>query len=169
MDIYRLKIPVKKCASEPSFHCFHISTVVVVPQIEASTHSQRLQYHANHGEHQKQTEQDNHPAGASYLTHPPRSAQSLEPSVRGRRTRPDQKWVTDITYIPTEQGWLYLAAIPDLFSRRVVGWSMISTMHASLVKNALRMAIVDRQPEAGLLHHTDRGLQYAGSVYQSLN
>jgi transposase InsO family protein len=81
---------------------------------------------------------------------------------------PNQKWVTDITYIPTEQGWLYLAVILDLFSRRVVGWSMASTMHASLVKNALRMAIVHRQPQAGLLHHSDRGSQYAGFVYQSL-
>jgi transposase InsO family protein len=81
---------------------------------------------------------------------------------------PNQKWVTDITYIPTEQGWLYLAVILDLFSRRVVGWSMDSTMHASLIKNALRMAIVHRQPQAGLLHHSDRGSQYAGFVYQSL-
>ena len=81
---------------------------------------------------------------------------------------PNQKWVTDITYIPTEQGWLYLAVILDLFSRRVVGWSMASTMHASLVKSALRMAIVHRQPQAGLLHHSDRGSQYAGFVYQSL-
>jgi transposase InsO family protein len=81
---------------------------------------------------------------------------------------PNQKWVTDITYIPTAQGWLYLAAVVDLFSRRVVGWSMDSTMHASLVKNALRMAIASRRPEAGLLHHSDRGSQYAGFVYQSL-
>jgi transposase InsO family protein len=81
---------------------------------------------------------------------------------------PNQKWVTDITYIPTKQGWLYLAVILDLFSRRIVGWSMASTMHASLVKNALRMAIVHRRPPAGLLHHSDRGSQYAGFLYQSL-
>jgi putative transposase len=81
---------------------------------------------------------------------------------------PNQKWVTDITYIPTGQGWLYLAVVMDLFSRRVVGWSMSSTMHASLVRNALWMAITDRQPERGLLHHSDRGSQYAGFAYQSL-
>ena len=81
---------------------------------------------------------------------------------------PNRKWVTDITYIPTDQGWLYLAAIVDLFSRRVVGWSMASTMHGSLVRNALRMALADRRPQAGLLHHSDRGSQYASFVYQSL-
>jgi putative transposase len=81
---------------------------------------------------------------------------------------PNRKWVTDITYIPTDQGWLYLAAIVDLFSRRVVGWSMASTMHGSLVRNALRMALADRRPQAGLLHHSDRASQYASSVYQSL-
>ena len=81
---------------------------------------------------------------------------------------PNQKWVTDITYIPTDQGWLYLAAVVDLFSRRVVGWSMGSTMQGSLVKNALWMAIADRRPPAGLLHHSDRGSQYASFAYQSL-
>ena len=81
---------------------------------------------------------------------------------------PNQKWVTDITYIPTDQGWLYLAAVLDLFSRRVIGWSMASTMHASLVKKALRMALADRRPQAGLLHHSDRGSQYASFTYQSL-
>lgn len=81
---------------------------------------------------------------------------------------PNRKWVTDITYIPTDQGWLYLAAVVDLFSRRVVGWSMGSTMQGSLVKNALWMAIADRRPPAGLLHHSDRGSQYASFAYQSL-
>lgn len=81
---------------------------------------------------------------------------------------PNRKWVTDITYIPTDQGWLYLAAVLDLFSRRVVGWSMAGTMHVSLVRNALWMALADRRPQAGLLHHSDRGSQYASAVYQSL-
>jgi transposase InsO family protein len=81
---------------------------------------------------------------------------------------PNRKWVTDITYIPTDQGWLYLAAVVDLFSRRVVGWSMASTMQGSLVKNALWVAIADRRPPAGLLHHSDRGSQYASFAYQSL-
>jgi len=81
---------------------------------------------------------------------------------------PNQKWVTDITYIPTDEGWLYLAAVLDLFSRRVIGWSMASTLCTSLVKSALRMAITDRHPQAGLLHHSDRGSQYASAEYQSL-
>ena len=81
---------------------------------------------------------------------------------------PNQKWVTDITYIPTDEGWLYLAAVLDLFSRRVIGWSMASTLCTSLVKSALRMAITDRHPQAGLLHHSDRGSQYASADYQSL-
>ena len=96
---------------------------------------------------------------------------SVAPNVLKRQFEtdaPNRKWVADITYIPTDQGWLYLAAVLDLFSRRVVGWSMASTMHSSLVRNALRMALAARQPQAGLLHHSDRGSQYAGYAYQSL-
>jgi putative transposase len=95
----------------------------------------------------------------------------VAPNVLSRQfgaDAPNRKWVTDITYIPTDQGWLYLAAVVDLFSRRVVGWSMGSTMQGSLAENALWMAIVDRRPPAGLLHHSDRGSQYASCAYQSL-
>ena len=81
---------------------------------------------------------------------------------------PNQKWVADITYVPTDEGWLYLAAVMDLFSRRVVGWSMASTLCTSLVKDAVWMAIADRQPDAGLIHHSDRGSQYASTEYQTL-
>jgi putative transposase len=81
---------------------------------------------------------------------------------------PNQKWVTDISYVPTAEGWLYLAVVLDLYSRRVIGWAMSSTLCTSLVKDALWMAITNRCPEAGLLHHSDRGSQYASDEYQAL-
>ena len=81
---------------------------------------------------------------------------------------PNQKWTTDITYIPTLEGWLYLAVILDLFSRRVVGWSMSARMTSALVIDALTMALRQRQPGPGLLHHSDRGSQYTGQPYQML-
>jgi transposase InsO family protein len=81
---------------------------------------------------------------------------------------PNQKWVTDITYIPTEEGWLYLAGVMDLCSRRIVGWAMAEHMRVELVTQALTMAIDRCGPKAGLLHHSDRGIQYASSDYQHL-
>lgn len=80
---------------------------------------------------------------------------------------PNKIWVTDITYIWTREGWIYLAAILDLFSRRVVGWSMDSSLNRTLALDALGMALRTRHPEAGLLHHSDRGVQYASADYQS--
>jgi len=80
---------------------------------------------------------------------------------------PHQKWVSDITYIETAEGWLYLASILDLYSRKVVGWAMADHMEASLVEDALKMALQQRQPEAGLLHHSDQGRQYTSLVYQN--
>ena len=77
-------------------------------------------------------------------------------------------WAADITYIWTGQGWLYLAIILDLFSRRIVGWSMAPTLERTLVINALRMAIVARNPGEGLIHHSDRGSQYASYDYQHI-
>jgi putative transposase len=82
--------------------------------------------------------------------------------------RPNQKWVADITYIPTRNGWLYLAAVLDLFSRRIVGWAMSARCDATLTQNALLMALSQRQPTADLLHHSDRGSQYAAHAYQAL-
>lgn len=81
-------------------------------------------------------------------------------------SRPNQAWVGDITYIPTDEGWLYLAVLLDLFSRRVVGWAMDKTMTRELPLRALRMALQDRRPSKGLIHHTDRGSQYASADYQ---
>ncbi len=75
--------------------------------------------------------------------------------------RPDQKWAADITYIPTKMGWLYLAVVMDLFSRRIVGWSMSDTIDSMLVQSAMKMALNGRRPQAGLIHHSDRGVQYA--------
>lgn len=72
-------------------------------------------------------------------------------------THPNEKWTGDITAIWTYEGWLYLAAVLDLFSRRVVGWAMAASADETLVEMALRMALLQRHPQAGLLHHTDRG------------
>jgi putative transposase len=83
-------------------------------------------------------------------------------------SRPNEKWTTDITYIPTAQGWLYLAVVLDLYSRRIVGWAMSDSLERHLVIAALHMAITGRQPPAGLLHHSDRGSQYASDDYQAL-
>jgi putative transposase len=79
---------------------------------------------------------------------------------------PNRKWVTDITFIDTAEGWLYLAPVLDLFSRRVVGWAMAEQMQTSLVEDALEMALARRHPAAGWLHHSDQGSQYTSSAYQ---
>jgi transposase InsO family protein len=81
---------------------------------------------------------------------------------------PNERWVTDITYIPTREGWLYLAVVEDLYSRMVVGWSMADTMTSRLVVDALEMAVQRRLPQEGLLTHSDRGSQYASEHYQRL-
>jgi putative transposase len=81
---------------------------------------------------------------------------------------PDQVWVSDITYLPTEGGWEYLATVMDLYSRRIVGWSMQPTLERSLTLSALEMAISQRQPGPGLIHHSDRGSQYACGDYQAM-
>jgi len=83
-------------------------------------------------------------------------------------TASNESWVADITYIPTREGWLYLAAVADLYSRRVVGWSMAERMESRLVVDALEMAVQRRLPGEGLLAHSDRGSQYASEHYQLL-
>jgi putative transposase len=82
--------------------------------------------------------------------------------------RPDQVWLADITYIPTGEGWLYLAVILDLFTRKVVGWAMRDHMRAELTIAALIMAIQRRRPGADLVHHSDRGSQYAAGDYRDI-
>lgn len=73
---------------------------------------------------------------------------------------PDRRWVCDFTYVPTGEGWLYVAAVMDLYSRRIVGWSMGKSLDATLCIEALSMALKQSRPPAGLLHHSDRGVQY---------
>lgn len=85
---------------------------------------------------------------------------------RAAPKKPNEIWVADITYIPTAQGWLYLAAILDLHSRRVVGWAMSQNIDTALVLDAWKMAVRHRQPPAGLLFHSDRGVQYASLQYR---
>jgi putative transposase len=79
---------------------------------------------------------------------------------------PNTVWAGDITYIPTAEGWLYLAVVLDLFSRRVIGWAMATHMRSELVIDALEMAVLDRAPAPGLLFHSDRGSQYASDTFQ---
>ena len=84
------------------------------------------------------------------------------------RDLPDQAWCADITYVPTGQGWLYLAAVIDLCSRKIVGWAMADHLRAELCVEALEMALSRRQTIRGLLHHSDRGIQYACGEYQGV-
>jgi len=97
--------------------------------------------------------------------------QPIAPNLLDRKFdvhQPNCYWVGDITYIPTDEGWLYLATVIDLYSRKVIGWSMDSRMKADLVNNALLMAIWQRKPEDGLVWHTDRGSQYASDSHRSI-
>jgi transposase InsO family protein len=80
--------------------------------------------------------------------------------------RPNEKWAADITYVPTRQGWLYVAVLMDLYSRRIVGWAMDEQMTTTLTLSALEMALRQRSVLAGLLHHSDRGSQYGAVAYQ---
>ena len=80
---------------------------------------------------------------------------------------PNEKWVGDITYIDTEEGWLYLAVVLDLFSRRIVGWAMDEHIDARLVNQAIEMAVKERQPDKGLIFHSDRGCQYTSQSFRS--
>jgi transposase InsO family protein len=82
--------------------------------------------------------------------------------------RPDQVWLADISYIPTDEGWLYLAAIKDMATRQIVGWSMADHLKADLCIDALIMALQRWQPGKGLIHHSDRGVQYASAPYRDV-
>lgn len=104
-----------------------------------------------------------HPAGA--VTSDPCEPNKLDRDFT--TAAPNRSWVTDITYVRTWEGWLYLAVVIDLFSRRVVGWSMQSHMRTDLVLGALTMAVGQRLPEPGLLAHSDRGSQHTSSGHQS--
>jgi putative transposase len=81
-------------------------------------------------------------------------------------SRPNRVWVADITYIPTREGWLYLAALLDLYARKIVGWAMSDRADQPLASSALAMALARRRPPAGLIHHSDQGVQYTCKAYQ---
>jgi len=83
-------------------------------------------------------------------------------------SEPNRKWLADITYVDTDEGWLFLSAVLDCFSRRIVGWAMSESMPTDLVADALKMALLHRQPDADLIHHSDRGVQYASDDFQQL-
>lgn len=105
------------------------------------------------------------------LTTDSKHSYPIAPNILDRQfnpAQPNQVWTTDITYIWTLQGWLYLAVVIDLYSRRVIGWSLDKQMKQSLVIRALLMAINLRNPPHGLIHHSDRGSQYASHAYQQL-
>jgi len=100
-----------------------------------------------------------------------RSTSAIAPNVLDRQftaDQPNRKWIADFTYVWTAEGWLYVAAVIDLFSRRVVGWSMKAEMNAQLVTDALLMAIWRRGKPDALLHHSDRGSQYTSEQFQRL-
>jgi len=96
----------------------------------------------------------------------PVASNRLEQQFAARR--PDEKWCCDITYVPTRRGFLYVAVVMDLFSRKIVGWNMAEHLRTELCSGALSVAIAQRRPGAGLLHHSDRGVQYASDDYRHL-
>lgn len=99
-----------------------------------------------------------------------RHAFSVAPNLLDRQftaSKPNQVWLADLTYIPTGEGWLYLAAIMDLHTRKIVGWSMRDHLRAELATSALMMAIQRQRPQPGLIQHSDRGIQYACGGYQA--
>jgi len=138
------------------------------------THGLRQQGHAvNH----KRVECLRRQQGLRARAHPrrkPRTTDSrhagpIAPNVLGERPAPvrrDEVWVTDITYLPTAEGWLYLAGVMDLYSRQIVGWSMQDTLETCLPLRALQMALTHRGHPPNVVHHSDRGCQYASQEYR---
>jgi putative transposase len=111
------------------------------------------------------------PRRRSIRTTDSRHTNPIAPNLLAREFQaeaPNRVWVADITYLPTHKGWLYLAVVLDLFARHVVGWSMQPTLERGLVLAALEHAVQRHEPAPGLLHHSDRGSQYASGEYQAL-
>ena len=105
------------------------------------------------------------------ITTDSRHAHAVAPNLLGRNfevLKPDTVWLADISYIPTDEGWLYLAAVKDLATMEIVGWSMSERLKSTLCEDALKMAIRNRRPPKGLTHHSDRGVQYACGGYRML-
>jgi putative transposase len=112
-----------------------------------------------------------HPKRRAPMTTDSRHGYAVAPNLLARQfdvSAPDQVWAGDITYIWTAEGWLYLAVLLDLYSRKVVGWATSNHIDTTLVQDALQLALGRRQPCAGLLHHSDRGSQYASHAYQDV-
>lgn len=104
------------------------------------------------------------------LNYAPRN-EAATPNLLGRdftALSPNRVWVGDITFIPTREGWLYLAVLLDLYSRRVIGWAMSDCQNRALITDALTMAIAHRKPKPGLIHHTDQGTLYATTAYRAI-
>ena len=104
------------------------------------------------------------------LNYAPRN-EAATPNLLGRdftALSPNRVWVGDITFIPTREGWLYLAVLLDLYSRRVIGWAMSDCQNRALITDALVMAIAHRQPKPGLIHHTDQGTLYATTSFRAI-
>lgn len=100
-----------------------------------------------------------------------RHSYAIAPNRLGQRfdiDRPDAVWLADISYIPTDEGWLYLAAIKDMATREIIGWSMSERLKSTIAEEALTMAIMNRNPRPGLIHHSDRGVQYACGAYRTI-
>jgi putative transposase len=111
------------------------------------------------------------PRRAYRVTTQSKHKRPVAPNILGREFTapvPNHTWLSDITYVPTEQGWLYLAIVLDLYARRVVGWAMEPYLADLLTRKALKMALWRRRPTPSLLHHSDRGIQYASKGYQNL-
>jgi len=105
------------------------------------------------------------------ITTDSRHSHAIAPNLLDRNfevAAPDMVWLADISYIPTDEGWLYLAAVKDLATMEIVGWSMSERLKSTLCEDALKMAIRNRQPPMGLIHHSDRGVQYACGDYRKL-
>ena len=105
------------------------------------------------------------------ITTDSRHGYAVAPNLLARQfdvAKPDEVWVGDISYVWTAEGWLYVSTLLDLYSRKVVAWAMSSRIDTTLVQDTLRMALGRRQPSAGLLHHSDRGSQYASHAYQDM-
>ena len=105
------------------------------------------------------------------ITTDSRHSHAIAPNLLEQKfdvARPDTVWLADISYIPTDEGWLYLAAVKDLATMEIVGWSMSERLKSTLCEDALNMAIRNRRPARGLIHHADRGVQYACSDYRKL-
>ncbi|MEM6354447.1 MAG: IS3 family transposase [Pseudomonadota bacterium] len=105
------------------------------------------------------------------ITTDSRHSHAIAPNLLDRNFKtavPGTVWLADISYIPTDEGWLYLAAVKDLATMEIVGWSMSERLKSTLCEDALKMAIRNRRPPRGLIHHSDRGVQYACGDYRKL-